>query len=107
MSSLKINSLSLNTYSSITNFNNSIALGLYGCLSFLYIFLIFTVLFFISQKFKEIAKIGNGAGVKKSGSDPERNEKIKKAHINYGYRLKEIGKYLGLHNTTVSRIVKK
>jgi len=64
----------------------------------------FTVLFFISQKFREIAKIGNGAGVKKSGSDPERNEKIKKAHINYGYRLKEIGKYLGLHYTTASRI---
>lgn len=64
----------------------------------------FTVLFFISQKFKEIAKIGNGAGVKKSGSDPERNEKIKKTHINYGHRLKEIGKYLGLHYTTASRI---
>jgi len=67
----------------------------------------FTVLFFISQKFKEIAKIGNGAGLKKSGSDPERNEKIKKAHIDYGYRLKEIGKYLGLHYTTASRIAKE
>ena len=36
-----------------------------------------------------------------------RNDKIKEAHIDYGYRLKEIGKYLGLHYTTVSRIANK
>jgi len=36
-----------------------------------------------------------------------RNDKIKKAHIDYGYRLKEIGNYLGLHYATVSRIANK
>jgi hypothetical protein len=34
-----------------------------------------------------------------------RNERICRAHIEYAYTLTEIGDYLGLHYTTVSKIV--
>jgi putative transposase len=37
----------------------------------------------------------------------ERNELIRKAHIDYGYTLSEIGRHLGLHYTTISNIIKK
>lgn len=36
---------------------------------------------------------------------PERNELIKKAHLDHGYTLMEIGEHLGLHYTTVSKVV--
>ncbi len=36
-----------------------------------------------------------------------RNEKIYDAHINYGYTLKAISEILGLHYTTVSKVVQK
>jgi REP element-mobilizing transposase RayT len=36
-----------------------------------------------------------------------RNGLIRKAHLDYGYTLSEIGRYLGLHYTTVSNIIKK
>lgn len=35
----------------------------------------------------------------------ERNELIKRAHLNYGYTLMEIGDHLGLHYTTVSKVI--
>jgi hypothetical protein len=35
----------------------------------------------------------------------KRDEKIKEAHIQYGYRLAEIGRFLDLHYSTVSRLV--
>ena len=35
----------------------------------------------------------------------ERNELIKKAHLDYGYTLMEIGEHLGLHYTTVSKVI--
>ena len=35
----------------------------------------------------------------------KRNENICNAHLSHGYTLKEIGDYLGIHYTTVSRIV--
>ncbi len=35
----------------------------------------------------------------------ERNELIRKAHVQYGYTLMEIGEQLGLHYTTVSKVV--
>ncbi len=35
----------------------------------------------------------------------ERNELIRKAHIDHGYTLMEIGEHLGLHYTTVSKVV--
>ncbi len=38
---------------------------------------------------------------------PLRNRAIFEAHVTYGYRLKEVGDYLGLHYATVSKIVKK
>jgi DNA-binding MarR family transcriptional regulator len=30
-----------------------------------------------------------------------------KAHLQYGYTLKDIAEYIGLHYTTVSRVIKK
>ncbi len=35
----------------------------------------------------------------------ERNKIIRRAHIEHSYTLKEIGDYLGLHYTTVSKVV--
>ncbi len=35
----------------------------------------------------------------------ERNRRIAEAHLRHGYTLTEIGRYVGLHYTTVSRIV--
>ena len=35
----------------------------------------------------------------------ERNELIKRAHLDFGYTLMEIGGHLGLHYTTVSKVV--
>ena len=40
-----------------------------------------------------------------SRSKAERNKLIRKAHVDYGYTLVEIGKHLGLHYTTVSKVV--
>jgi REP element-mobilizing transposase RayT len=37
----------------------------------------------------------------------ERNERIRKAYLEYGYTLSEIGNYLGLHYSTISRIARK
>jgi len=37
----------------------------------------------------------------------KRNKQILKAHINHGYSLSEIGRYIELDNSTVGRIVKK
>ncbi|MEX2326549.1 MAG: hypothetical protein WD558_02355, partial [Pseudomonadales bacterium] len=38
-------------------------------------------------------------------SRSERNELIRKAHIDYSYTLMEIGDHLGIHYTTVSKVV--
>jgi putative transposase len=40
-------------------------------------------------------------------STPERNKVIVTAHLEYGYSLSEIAKFLGLHYTTVSKILAK
>ena len=37
----------------------------------------------------------------------ERNKLIRKAHLDYGYTLSEIGSHLGLHYTTISNIIKR
>ncbi len=37
----------------------------------------------------------------------ERNGLIRKAHLDCGYTLSEIGKHLRLHYTTISNIIKK
>jgi len=36
----------------------------------------------------------------------ERERKMYQANQKYGYTLKEIGQYLGLHYTTISKIIK-
>ena len=45
------------------------------------------------------------AGVK--GSKSRRNEKIYEAYMQHGYTLSEIGRELGLHYSTVSKIVRQ
>ena len=35
----------------------------------------------------------------------ERNELMKKAHVEFGYTLMQIGDHLGLHYTTVSKVI--
>ena len=35
-----------------------------------------------------------------------RNKQMYKAHIKHGYTLKEIANYLGVHYTTVSKVIK-
>jgi REP element-mobilizing transposase RayT len=52
-------------------------------------------------KLKEIFKR------KSSGGKKGRNQGIYDAHINYGYTLKEIADYLGIHYTTVSKVIKE
>jgi len=37
---------------------------------------------------------------------PERDKRIHAAHIKHGYKMKEIADYLGIHYTTVSKILK-
>jgi len=44
------------------------------------------------------------AGVRKK---EERDERIYRAVVKYGYKLREVGEYLGLHYSTVSRIVSR
>ncbi|NIP37593.1 MAG: addiction module toxin RelE [Candidatus Dadabacteria bacterium] len=41
----------------------------------------------------------------KSKTVKQRNKKVKEAHDKYGYTLKEIGQSLGLHYTSISRII--
>jgi hypothetical protein len=38
---------------------------------------------------------------------PERNRRIALAHCDYGYALSAIGSVLGLHDTTISKVVKE
>jgi putative transposase len=37
----------------------------------------------------------------------DRNEKVWKAHVQYGYKMKEIADYLSIHYTTISKIINK
>jgi len=41
------------------------------------------------------------------GDRAERNQRMRRAHVDFGYSLKEIGDFLGIHYATVSRVVKK
>lgn len=43
--------------------------------------------------------------VRDSNDKKQRNKAINTAHLSYGYTLKEIGDYLGIHYTTVSRVI--
>jgi DNA-binding MarR family transcriptional regulator len=36
-----------------------------------------------------------------------KEQAIYKAHLQYGYTLKEIAEYIGVHYTTVSRVIKR
>ena len=37
----------------------------------------------------------------------ERNRLMKKAHVDFGYTLMDIGDHLGLHYTTVSKVINR
>ena len=37
----------------------------------------------------------------------KRNQALYKAHLQYGYTLKDIAEYLGVHYSTVSRVIKR
>ena len=52
----------------------------------------------------ELSEIFNE--VQESDDIAQRNRLIHKTHIRYGYTLSEIGKYLGIHYSTVSKAVK-
>lgn len=41
------------------------------------------------------------------GGKDDRNQGVYAAHVNYGYSLKEIADYLGIHYTTVSKAIKE
>lgn len=51
-------------------------------------------------------KIGDLFKKEKISTKHIRNGKIYNAHIKYGYTLKEIADYLGIHYTTVSKVIK-
>ena len=36
-----------------------------------------------------------------------RDQAMYEAHLQYGYTLKDIAEYIGVHYTTVSRVIKK
>jgi len=57
--------------------------------------------FALSPSLKDIFIEANEMGKRK------RNELIRKAYREYGYTLSEIGRYLGLHYTTISNIIKR
>ena len=68
------------------------------------------------ENFKEIPRhqrYANRPGIKEVFADEgnftkaKRNEKIYEAHIKYGYTLKEVADYLGLHYATVSKVVRR
>jgi AraC-like DNA-binding protein len=40
-------------------------------------------------------------------SRSHRNEAIRRAHLEHGYGLSEIGRVVGLHSSTISRIVNR
>lgn len=43
----------------------------------------------------------------KTNDKRKRNKIILKAHLEYGYTLSEIGRYLGLHYSAISKVIKK
>lgn len=67
------------------------------------------------EAIKEIPRLQRYAGrptlreifKKSSGGRERRNQKIYDAHINHGYTLKEIADHVGVHYTTVSKIIKE
>lgn len=68
----------------------------------------------VKEKIKEIPRIERFATrfsfteiFKKTRDREERDKNIHIAHVKYGYTLKEIGDYLGIHYSTVSKSLRK
>ncbi len=57
------------------------------------------------QRFAHRPELKTALSLKRQGDKEERNKAICNAHFKYGYTLKEIGRHLGLHYTTISKII--
>src|SRR4030042_3712775 len=57
------------------------------------------------QRFAHRPELKTVLSLKSRGDKEERNKAIRGAHFNYGYPLIEIGRHLGLHYTTISKII--
>jgi len=57
------------------------------------------------QRFAHRPELETVLSLKRQADKEERNRVIRDAHFKYGYTLKEIGKPLGLHYTTISKII--
>ena len=57
------------------------------------------------QRFAHRPELKTALSLKSRGDKEERNKAIRSAHFKYGYPLKEIGRHLGLHYTTISKII--
>lgn len=57
------------------------------------------------QRFAHRPELKTVLSLKRRGDKEERNKAIRGAHFKYGYSLKEIGSHLGLHYTTISKII--
>lgn len=58
-----------------------------------------------AQRFANRPKLADMLVSRRLGSKSRRDKAIRDAHFQYGYSLAEIARYLGLHYTTVSKIV--
>jgi REP element-mobilizing transposase RayT len=59
------------------------------------------------QRFAARPPLGALFGARVLGSLSRRNEAIRRAHLEHGYSLSDIGRVVGLHYSTVSRIVSR
>ena len=58
-----------------------------------------------SQRYPGRPSMGRIFADVRAGNRQQRNQRIAEAHIAYGYTLKEIADFLGVHYTTVSKAV--
>jgi hypothetical protein len=59
------------------------------------------------QRFATRPPLDSLFGARVLGSRSRRNEAIRRAHLEHGYSLSEIGRVVGLHYSTISRIVSR
>jgi len=57
------------------------------------------------QRFAHRPDLKTALSLKSGGDKEERNKAIRGAYFKHGYPLKEIGRHLGLHYTTISKII--
>ncbi len=57
------------------------------------------------QRFAHRPELETALSLKRQGDKEERNRVIRDAHFKCGYTLKENGRHLGLHYTTISKSI--